>query len=362
MKTTFLILAIAICFFSKAQEPDIVPTIEDTSATYLIKLDDNTELSGKILERKNNEIIFNDITIGKIIIPVKKIFKMTRLSGDQYCILTTNDGKKFIGQIISQNETELSLKTESLGILTIPNTKIRDIKLAEKQQFVNGKYFFTNPHPSRYFFAPSAIPLERGEGYYQNAYVLANSVQVGVTDHFSLGGGIVIPMLFFITPKFGYKVAKNVYLGGGLLVAAAFIPDLDFGLGVGYGSITLGNKENNFTLNAGWGFSKSETYNSQTQNYDSKWKYAKKPMFSINGAVRIAPKMSLITENWIFATDQYTYDSNTNTETYESRYGSIISFGFRIMGERNSFDIAMAIPTFEGETFGLPYLDYVFKF
>ncbi len=362
MKTIFLILTIAFCFIAKAQDPNIIPSINDTTSTYLIKLNDNTELSGKILENKNNEIIFNDITIGKVNIPVKKIVKLVRLSGDQYCILTTNDGKKFIGQIISQNETELNLKTESLGVLTIPNTKIRDIKLAEKEQFVNGKYFFPNPHPTRYFFAPSAIQLERGEGYYQNAYVLANSVQVGVTDHFSMGGGIVIPVLFFLTPKFGYKVAKNVYLGGGLLVAASFIPDMHFGLGVGYGSITLGSKEYNFTLNAGWGFSKAETYNSQTQTSDYKWKYAKKPMFSINGAVRVAPKLSLITENWIFATEQYTYDSYTGTDTYESRYGSIISFGFRLMGERNSFDLAMAIPTFEGTTFGFPYVDYVFKF
>jgi hypothetical protein len=334
----------------------------DTATFYLIKLNDNTALSGKIIERNSNEIIFDDITIGKVIIPIKKIEKISAVSGNQYCILTTHDGKKFSGQIVNQNDKELILKTESLGNISIPNSKIREIKLAEKEQFYHGQYFFPNPHSTRYFFGPSAIPLEKGEGYYQNAYVLSNSVQVGVTDHFSMGGGVVIPFLFFLTPKFGYKVAKNVYLGGGLLVAASFIPDMHVGLGVGYGSITLGNKENNFTLNAGWGFSKSETYNSSTQNYDYKWKYAKKPMFSINGAVRIAPKLSLITENWIFATEQYTYDSVTNTETYESKYSSIISFGFRIMGEKNSFDIAMAIPTVEGQTFGLPYLDYVFKF
>jgi len=362
MKNLLLIAVIFICTFANAQEDSIIIQQPKDTATYLIRLNDNTNLSGKILERKAGEIIFLDLTVGKVTIPLKKIDKMTALSENQYCIVTTNDGKTFVGTIIAQNENELTLKTESLGAINISNTKIREIKYAEKTQFVGGKYFFPNPHPTRYFYAPSAIPMDKGEVYYQNAYILANSVQVGVTDHFSMGGGIVIPFMFFITPKFGYKVTKNVHLGGGLLAATSFIPDMHFGLGVGYASITLGSKENNFTVDAGWGFSKSETYNSTTQMYDYKWKYAKKPMFAINGAIRVAPKLSLITENWIFATEQYVYDSTTGVETYESRYASIISFGFRIMGEKNSFDLALAIPTFEGDSFGIPYIGYVYKF
>jgi len=360
MRPIFFLIFLSICLISNAQDTSII-SIVDTSSVYFIKLVDNTTLSGKIIERNNSEIIFNDITIGKVTIPVNKIEKFTQISGNQYCIITTHDGKKFTGLIISQNEIELGLKTESLGVISIPNSKIREIILVDKTQLVGGKYLFPNPYPTRYFFGPSAIPLEKGEGYYQNAYVLANGVQFGVTDHFSIGGGIVIPFMFFITPKVGYKLGKNVYLGGGILVGSSFIPDLNLGLGVGYTSLTLGNKENNFTINAGYGFSKQEVINAQTYSSNYEWQFVKMPMFSFSGALRLAPKLSLISENWVFPLKRYEYNAN-NQQSLSYKYGGIYSFGFRIMGEKNSFDIAIAIPSFEGETVGLPYIDYVFKF
>jgi len=361
MRVILLLISVSFIQILYAQDTTVVITM-DSSSIYYIQMLDNTTLSGKIIERNNNEIIFNDVTVGKVTIPVNKIKKFTKISGNQYCILTTNDGKKFSGIIISQTENQISIKTESLGELTILNSKIREITLVEKEQFKNGKYFFQNPHPTRYFFGPSAIPLEKGEGYFQNAYILANSVQVGVTDHFSIGGGIVIPIFFFVTPKIGFKVGKNVYLGGGVLAATAFTSDISIGLGVAYGSLTLGNKENNFTINLGWGFMRNEVYNSQTSNSDYKWEFSKKPMMTFSGALRVAPMCSLITENWVFATKDYNYDSNISQDTYTYKYHKVLSFGFRIMNQRNAFDIALALPTIDNQTIGLPYFDYTFKF
>ncbi len=361
-----MILAAFACFavVSGQEVSQIITT--DTTSTYLIKLDDNTSLTGKILERTSTEIIFEDITIGKVTIPTKKILKMIELSGDQLCILTTNDGKTFTGILVSHDATEVRLKTESLGELTISNSKVRDIKLVEKEQMVGGRYYFTNPHPTRYFFGPSAIPLAKGEGYYQNAYLLANSVQVGVSDNFSMGGGVVIPFMFFITPKFGYKVGEKVYLGGGLLAATTIISDIPFGIAVGYGTLTIGNNENSFTVNAGWGAMKEEdyTYDPVSSNSTStiKWNMAKRPMFSLSGMVRLAPKVAMITENWFFATKNYDNIYPLYTDDYEYKYKSVFTFGFRIMGENNSFDLAVAVPSIDGTTFGVPYLDYVFKF
>jgi len=366
MKSLFFILALVFCLAVNAQEVVTTNNPTDTSSTYLVKLIDNTSLTGKILERSATEILFQDITIGKVSIPTIKILKLTELTGEQLCILTTNDGKTFSGILVSQDENDVKLKTESLGLLTISNSKVRDIKLVEKEQIVDGRYYFTNPHPTRYFFGPSAIPLEKGEGYYQNAYIVANSVQVGVSDNFSMGGGVVIPLLFFITPKFGYKVGEKVYLGGGVLAATTISSDIPFGIAVAYGTVTIGNRENSFTINAGWGAMKEENYVYDPITYNgtstTEWNMAKRPMFSISGMARIAPKLALITENWFFATKEYENVFPLYTEDYEYRYQSVFTFGFRIMGEKNSFDLALAVPSIEGSTFGIPYLDYVFKF
>jgi len=335
----------------------------DTSSTYLIQLYDNTSLSGKILERNSTEITFLDLTIGRVTIPLTKIEKITRLSGNQHCILTLNDGKTFTGLIVSQNDREIILETESLGKLTIANSKIREVKMVESEQIVDGKYFFPNPHGTRYFFGPSAIPLKKGEGYFQNAYVLANSVQIGITDNFSMGGGIGIPFLFFVTPKVGYRVGKYVYVGGGILFATTITNDVGFGVGVAYGALTLGNSENNFTLSGGWGAVKSETYHSQTDSYSSKWEMAKNPIITFSGMIRIARKCSLVSENWVFATKDYNNDTFGPSDSYTYTYHAVISGGFRLMGEKNSFDLAIVLPVItDGTTFGFPYLDYVFKF
>jgi hypothetical protein len=367
MKNILFLATFAICSILQAQETLQNNSPSDTSSSYLIKLKDNTSLSGKIIEQSTSEIKFNDLTIGKVTIPVTNIKSIIRLSGDQLCILTTTDGKTFTGYLIAQSENEITIKTESLGTLTISNSKIRDIKLVEKEQLKNGRYYFPNPHPTRYFFAPSAIALKKGEGYYQNAYVLANSVQFGISDHFSMGGGIVIPVLFFITPKVSYKISDNLYAGGGILAATTLSKDFAFGIGVGYGSVTVGNTESNLTVSAGWGAlkQKNDVYNAGTGTYTSKtaWEASKRPMFVFSGMTRIAPKVALVTENWVFATKDDKYDNNGMLLPSTINYHSVLTFGFRLMGEKNSFDLALAVPSLNNSSsFGLPYLDYVFKF
>ncbi|HEY5469247.1 MAG TPA: hypothetical protein VIK07_01865 [Bacteroidales bacterium] len=363
MKAVLIITAIVLCSIANGQEYPQNITQIDSLSVYIIRLNDNTSLSGKILERNSTEIVFYDITIGKVTIPLSKIASITRHSGDLYCILTTNDNKTFTGLIVSQNEKEVTLKTESLGDLTISNTKIKDIKIVEKDQIVNGKYFFPNPHPTRYFFGPSAIPLEKGEGYFQNVWVFANSVQIGITDHFSMGGGMVIPILFFITPKFGYKVSDYVHLGGGAIIASTISKEIGFGVAAAYGSVTLGTYENNFTLNAGWGAVKQEGYNSTTGNSTSSWALSKRPMFTFSGMIRVARKFALVTENWVFSVKDYNgYNYSTGTDTYTNKYYTVMSAGFRFLGEKSSFDFGLAVPIIKNSTFGLPYLDYVFKF
>jgi hypothetical protein len=366
MKTVILIVALAFCTMANAQETSLNIPQSDSLSIYLIKLNDNTSLSGKIISRTISEIIFFDITIGKVTIPLTKIKSITSHTGDMYCILTTNDDKTFTGLLVSQNEKEVTLKTESLGELVISNTKIKEIKIVEKDEIVNGKYFFPNPHPTRYFFGPSAIPLKKGEGYFQNAWILANSVQLGVTDHFSIGGGMVIPILFFITPKFGYKVGDYLHLGGGLIIASTISKEANFGVGAAYGSVTLGTLENNFTINAGWGAVKeaNSVYNSQTMTYDesSAWTLSNRPMFTFSGMARIARKFAVVSENWVFSTKDEDYNAFTGKSTYTHAYHTVLSAGFRFLGERNSFDFGLAIPVIEDSTIGIPYLDYVFKF
>jgi hypothetical protein len=65
----------------------------------------------------------------------------------------------------------------------------------------------SDPNTSRLFFAPTGRALKRGEAYVSVFEGLLPSIQIGVTDLFSIGGGTpIIPFEgasrpFWITPK-----------------------------------------------------------------------------------------------------------------------------------------------------------------
>ena len=127
-----------------------------------------------------------------------------------YVSVELKNGKSVSGQLIHKSEAEVTVATKDIGKVTLAWSAIKSINMISKE----GKG--QNTHSTRYFFAPSAIPLKKGDKYYQNALFLVNSFQAGLTDHFSIGGGLVVPFALFITPKIGYQVADKVHVGGGI--------------------------------------------------------------------------------------------------------------------------------------------------
>ena len=210
----------------------------------------------------------------------------------------------------------------------------------------NGVYWFPNPNPTRYLFSPSAYNLKKGEGYYQNTYILLNSFNVGITDNFSFGGGfeftstfIVGQPIFFLTPKLGFKINEKLHLGGGIMYASvpSFYSENSnrSSLGFLYGLSTFGNEEKNFTTGLGWGF----VDNSFSAN----------PFITISGLIRLSRKAAFVTENWFIPTNGYT---------------ALFSYGIRFFGEKLSVDLAFINnpEIARGIGIGVPYADFVVKF
>lgn len=270
-----------------------------------------------------------------------------------YVNVELKNGKSIRGLLLQKSEAEVSVSTEDVGKVTVAWSAIKAMIMISKEE----KDRFPNPQPTRYFFAPSAIPLSKGDKYYQNAVGLLNSFQAGISDNFSLGGGIVIPFALFITPKIGYQVADKVHVGGGILFATSLIRGLNFGVGTVYGSFTYGSKEHNMTLNAGLG-----AYNENTGfgRDDYNWKFANTPMFTVSGMTRISKKAMLITENWIFSIKTVNYGANGQFLNSTTAYTGILSAGLRILGERSAYDVGLLSTSFG--IGAIPYIAYNLKF
>ncbi len=328
-----------------------------------IRLKDQTNLVGTIQSQNESQITINEFSMGIITIKKDKINTLIQQDGPIFLQIILSDEKTLIGELVLQDSQSIGIITKNLGTVSILRANAKSITFIDPAQIKNGQYFFPNPHPTRYFFGPSAIPLKKGEKYFQNAYLLSNSIQIGLNDNLSIGGGVVIPFLFYLTPKIGKKVAENIHVGGGLLVASSFIADLNVGLAVGYGSITLGSNENNITLNAGWGAAKENNFDPLTGISQNSWGAASRPMFTFSGMTRISKRCMLLTENWFVSARNYQYDPNGKINGAQNTYNMIFSGGIRIMGEKSSLDVGILSPMLTGNAgFGIPYLDYVIKF
>jgi hypothetical protein len=253
-----------------------------------------------------------------------------------------NDGNEFIGHIVSQDTSILILKTEKLGQLTFNKRDIVKITPINPAAIKKGEYWFENPQSTRYLWSPDGYGLKKGEGYYQNIWVLFNQVSYGVTNYFSIGAGILPVFLFgggetpvWITPKFSIPVVKDKFnVGAGALVGTV-LGASGTGFGLLYGLTTVGSRDMNISLGVGYGVSGSG--------------WAKSPLISLSALARTGARGYLITEN---------YYINMNGETLV-----LLSAGYRWVIKKAGLDFGLVMPITEDLTFfALPWLGLTIPF
>jgi hypothetical protein len=253
------------------------------------------------------------------------------------------DGASVTGKVISQTSTEVVVETNTMGMVTLAKQNIAEAVLLSGRDSSRGWY--PNPNPTKYLLGSSAIPQEKGDGYYQNTWVFFSAFNYAFTDFFSITAGFEIfsilaggdgPFVYYLNPKVSFEVADNLYLGGNVLYANTIRTTSDFG---GLGTLnafgTYGNDNNNISLGVGWGFVEGD--------------FASKPVISVSGMARLSKRLAFVSENWIVPVDDY--------------YG-VFSYGIRFLGENTSIDLAFINnPDIASEIIiGIPFLDFVINF
>ncbi len=258
------------------------------------------------------------------------------------CKIETRDGNEFIGEIVSEDSLKIQLNTKNFGLITVQKTDVKSIELIDKKQIRDNEVWFANPQSTRYFWSPNGYGLKEGEGYYQNIWVLWNQFAYGITDNFSLGGGIIPLFLFggaptpiFITPKFSIPVEADKFnLGAGALIGTILgEPETTFG--IVYGISTFGTPDNNVSIGMGYGFTGDG--------------WASSPMFNFNGMFRLSDRWYFLTEN---------YYINTGGEGF-----GILTMGARWMIKKAALDFGLVMPLGVDSGFvGIPWLGFTVPF
>jgi len=244
-----------------------------------------------------------------------------------------------MGRIVEYDESEIQFETY-FGKVTIPISKIKEIKEVPISSIRKGHYWFSNPNATRLYFAPTARMLKQGEGYFADYYLFFPGVTYGMTDNITVGGGMSIfpgvdpdEQLLYFTPKVGLKTSEKFDFAVGALLTRVPFDDVASTAGILYGVGTYGTSNGSITAGFGYGFIDNDV--------------AEKPMLMVGGEKRLTRHTAFVTENWVFpGLDQ-----------------PLISYGFRFFGERLSVDLAFVNLLGKDAIFpGMPYVDFVFNF
>jgi hypothetical protein len=247
--------------------------------------------------------------------------------------LVLRDGSRVYGTIDKETQDEVVLRTSSGVVVTAQQTQIVTLRPVTGR-IVGGEFQRSDPNTTRLFFAPTGRALKKGEAYLGVYEVFMPSLQVGVTNRFSIGGGT--PLLFigdewerpyWVTPK------VQLFDSGRVQVAAGAFHAFDTeneGGGIAYGVATVGSHTGSVTGGAGVAYA-----------IDGGRSF----VAMIGGDRQIARNIKVITENYVW--------QNGN---------GVLSFGFRFFGEQLSADLGLAVPVGHDGLIALPVLNFVYSF
>lgn len=264
-----------------------------------------------------------------------------------YAVTLTN-ATTLIGRITLVSADSVRVVSAAMTA-TVARREVRSVRAYPATALHDGVLWPENPHATRLLFAPTAIPLRRGEGYFADFWIFFASAATGITDRFTMGAGMsLLPLnnfgdnIFYALPKYTVVSQPRLKVALGALVASVPWSSNDDGgrrrqsLGILYGVATTGSPESNLTLGAGWGYVGGTLAN--------------KPVITVGGQHRATKRIALISENWFVP--------------FDNEVGGFVSYGVRMLGEKIAVDLALGSPV-GADTFyfpGIPLLGFAFKF
>ncbi|WP_421893062.1 hypothetical protein [Marinoscillum sp.] len=273
-------------------------------------------------------------TLGVALLILSALFSSTEAvaqDSTRYQI-QTRDGNTYFGHIVQKEIEYILFQTDNIGQITIKFDDINVIrrlgKVTSDERYggsgdsyreSNTRYRGSNARyhpPNVYLFRSSGFGVKKGEAYYRNAWLILNELNIGFTDHFSLGLGMMpfignsLPV--WITPKLTLPILKDkVNLGIGALNGVV-LGESQSSFGMVYGDLSVGGPSAHISLGAGKGYAEEEL--------------TPELLVTFSGAIRISKNITLVSENYTLP-DLYLYSliCHQNLSGVNLQYGLLLS-------------------------------------
>jgi hypothetical protein len=246
------------------------------------------------------------------------------------------DGSNRSGRLDSLNAVYYYINNPSIGVDRISIKSVSKVKAIK----LNKDGYFSNPHYSRYFFGPSAIPHPKGEVYWNNIWLEYNTIQYGVTDNFSVGmGGLLFTSLsgyptLLPNAKYSFKLNEKSHIAVGGLMLVINTSRKTSSASLPFVVYTYGDSEANISFGGGWAHEKTSGWSNRPTGY-------------IAGIKRVA-------RNWVVQGEAYLLNNSTAN--------TILLTTLRNIKPTSSWDFGAMILNFDGERIAEPIIGYTIKF
>lgn len=189
-----------------------------------------------------------------------------------------------------------------------------------------GGFSHSNVGKSRHLYAPSAIGMKEGQGYFSQKW-LFSAAAYGVTDNLTLLAGtlsVFPPALTIAGGKISGEVAENIHLTAGGEVFMTGIDGFQMLARVGFGGITFGHDDKQLTVSSG---------------YMNVFDGLAVPLI-VAGQLRMSNRAVFVTENWVLFPEERTSSSSpmgpgiSSSSTYQPNPALIASAAIRLLGGR----------------------------
>jgi hypothetical protein len=229
------------------------------------------------------------------------------------------DGSILYGRIVSADEGRLVIQTAAGARIEVDRAQVRGARAVRGTER-GGQVWFDDPHRDRLFIGPTGRSLPQGEGFFGVYELFVPVVSYGVTDWFSITGGIpVVPAAIgnvgYLEPKVRLPLGEGspVQISGG---AAIFFDTRGEGAaGLLYASGTLGGEDRALHVTAGIPFLTGEDPED----------IGEQAVVMIGGEARVSRRIKLLSENYFLPGES----------------GLVAIGGVRIFGERLSADAGL---------------------
>ena len=252
---------------------------------------------------------------------------------DSIVVVSLRDGSRLHGTIIEENAEFLTVRTVGGLVVRAPKSSVVSVERLHGR-VVEGEFRRDDPNYSRLLYAPTGYPLRKGQGYFADHYVFFPSLALGVTDNFSILGGISLfpglsvgEQLWYVAPRIGTRLSKGAAVSVGTLL---FGVD-DEHAGVAFAMFTVGSPDRSFS--AGLGIPYSGTDVTETA------------ILVLGLNQRISNSVAFVAENWILLGDESWF---------------ALGPAIRFFGDRLAADFGLLIP--EGVPFVIPWLSFTYNF